>query len=252
MTHPTMTRAAAAAWYAAWKGAADPDDDLSRPPMPEPPAPTVVDWGGSADWEAILAALVEDLSGLLGRTNEADFERGAAEAVHRAMPDDPALLDPEFWYWCAVHPGRGLVQARYPATKRARFPALANYADANGRDTLFYRLHRRGALGAQSSADYAYARPGKVDFWRSHVFRDMFAHHEPMRRAWLDFQFPDHAAGAVDDGKLPIRDDANGHRGTIRHLAKELSAACANVTVEALDHGQCKAMIERVYRTRVA
>jgi len=166
------------------------------------------------------------------------------------------LRDGDFWTWFATVPGRSLVLERYaervqPPLESSTYPANPlpdrnNFCGSRSRETLFFRLWVRAEMAKEDGPDdpYLHARPGLIDFWRSHVFRQLFAHHRPFLKALVDFQFPEHQDGRLDEAYLKT--------GAIRDLAKELSLACANVAVEALDEERSAAMIDRIYRTRVA
>jgi len=96
---------------------------------------------------------------------------------------------------------------------------------------------------AAGTEPWEFVRPGKVDFWRSHVFRQLYAHHRPFLHAFVDFQFPSYLDADRNEALL--------NTSKIRILARELSMACANVVIETLDQAQCAALIQRVYEERV-
>lgn len=225
----------------------------SRPP---PPAVEIRSGGENCDWDSLAEAIVADLTEIFEEEGEKALEGEGAEALHYylrdKLPDHEALRDPEFWYWFAAVPGRELIEARYPFKPKessgdaedrnkdiSYLPGRGNFAGQNAKEVLFFRLWIRAEMARQLDGDpekkYEYVTPGAIDFWRSHVFRQLYAHHRPFLHAWVAFQFPDH------DSKARLKTDA------IRQLAKDLLKACANIQVELLDADQCRALIERVW-----
>jgi hypothetical protein len=254
MSYPIVTETTARSWYDQWCEASK----AERPPRRiewEDPVIATAEAGTERDWNAIAKEIVGALWNLLVESTVGDFERQAGILLHRELPDDPALCDADFWTWLATTHGRPLILERYagpeqPPEDSDKFPANPlpdrnNFLGSRGRETLFFRLWIRAEMARDEGSEdaYLYARPGLIDFWRSHVFRQLFAHHKPFLKALVDFQFPDHRHGKPDQGRLKTL--------PIRELAKELSLACASVSVEALDETQAATMIERVYRTRV-
>jgi hypothetical protein len=156
-------------------------------------------------------------------------------------------------------PGRNLILARYPhkdgkssaedeadgePPSKSPLPNRKNFFGSGAKETLFFRLWIRAEMAVTMGDDpWEFVRPGMVDFWRSHVFRQIYAHHRPFLHALVDFQFP----SSLD----PDRTEARLNTSKIRILARELSMACANVVIETLDQVQCAALIQRVYEERV-
>lgn len=255
MSYPIVTETAARTWYSQWKEASLAEEPPCRLPW-DPPSTSVMDTGPERDWIKLAEDLVVDLEQMLTTSSQGDFEREAGILLHETLPrDDDALRDADFWTWFATVPGRRLILARYAEPAQPPIgsdkppvnplPAANNFYGSRSRETLFFRLWIRAEMGwgEIQGVSYLYARPGLIDFWRSHVFRQLFAHHRPFLKALLDFQFPKHRDGALDAARLNTRD--------IRVLARELALSCANISVEALDETASAALIERVYHTRV-
>jgi hypothetical protein len=251
MSYPTVDPLEAREWFERWKRDCMEGEPPVRVAVADPPVVDLDD-GDSTDWPALTASIASELRALLTSSNQASFESDGAVALHRALPrEHPGLRDEGFWTWFACVPARDVVLARYgapaPEAKdkngalRSPLPDRANFVGAGARETLPFRLWIRAEMGFDPDAEdpYGAVRPGMVDFWRSHVFRQLFAHHRAFLRAWIDFQFP----GAADGPKLNTKQ--------VREMAKELSQSCATVCVEALDQAQCAAMIARVHRDRI-
>lgn len=140
------------------------------------------------------------------------FEATACVAVHQTLPRDAALADPEFWIWGATGPGLELIRRRYPpkmkkdadGEKRLAIADLKNFTSASARETFFYRLWIRAELAHDPAlADpYEFTRYGNIDFWRSHVFRQMSTETGPLLAAFIRFQHPD-----GPDGKKRLTQD---------------------------------------------
>ncbi|MEZ5715621.1 MAG: hypothetical protein R3D85_10875 [Paracoccaceae bacterium] len=262
MSYPIVTEMVARNWYRTWKQRCLEQLPVARVATADPDTLQLAE-GGAHDWQAIAEAVIERLATLLEAKGNAAFDSEGAILLHEALPDDRALRDPEFWIWFATIPGRALILSRYPekAAKEAPepdeededappksrnpLPDAKNFHGAGARETLFFRLWIRAEMGRRQGAadEWEFVRPGMVDFWRSHVFRQLYAHHRPFLEAFVDFQFPPDPAGAR--GKPHLNTNA------IRRLARELSMACANIVIEALDRSQCRALIERVFAERV-
>lgn len=152
-------------------------------------------------------------------------------------------------------PGRELIELRYPykekfptredweasgeAKKPSFLPGRANFVSPDAKEVLFFRLWIRAEMSrlVEDSEDNAYDfTGGGTEFWRSHLLRVLYAQHRPLLQAFVDFQYPG-----------PDRDKPSLGVEEIRQLAKDLSKACANVSVELLDRNQSKAFIERVW-----
>jgi Family of unknown function (DUF6339) len=257
MSYPIVKDAVARQWYKTWTESCLDQKPAQRVNI-ESPAVGTAHAGHDHDWPGIAAKVMEALDVLLSES-DATFESEGAIALHEALPDDAALRDPEFWIWLATVPGRSLILKRYPLKEgtssegdeaedekpsKNPLPDRNNFFGSSARETLFFRLWVRAQMGyAEAEDPWEFVRPGMVDFWRSHVFRQLYAHHRPFLHAFVDFQFP--SSPDTD------RTEARLNTSKIRILARELSLACANVVIETLDQAQCAALIQRVYEERV-
>ena len=167
------------------------------------------------------------------------FEAAACVAVHDALPRDAALADPEFWIWMATGPGLDLIRRRYPGKGEAQIPDRLNFTSASARETFFYRLWVRAELAHDTAlADpYELARYGDIDFWRSHVFRQMSTESGPLLAAFIRFQHPD-----GPDGEKRLTQDE------IRALVKNMRRVAANMLVETLDEQEAARFVEEQWR----
>lgn len=252
MSYPTVADAAVRLWYRDWKDACLVPDPPQRVSPPAAPSVGRAEGGPDVDWDDLATTLCADLSEILEEGGEGEFESRGAILVHETLPDHPALRDPDFWMWFAAHPGRDVILQRYVPPKQPPkdsnkypknpLPAAENFFGSNAKETLFFRLWIRAEMAQSGEADdlYEFVRPGLVDFWRSHVFRQRYTRHRPFLEALVDFQFP----GDRSEARL-------GTEG-VRTLAKELKIVCANISVEALNRTQSAALIERIHRDRVA
>jgi hypothetical protein len=251
MTYPSVDPLEAREWFERWNRDCLAEDPPARVPTVDPPVIDVDD-GDATDWHDLASSIVTKLRDLLDSSNQATFESAGAVAIHEALPrEHRALRDEAFWTWFACVPARELVLARYPAPEpgakdkngnyKSPLRDRANFLGKGARETLPFRLWIRAEMSFDPSVrdPYAASRLGMIDFWRSHVFRPLFAHHRPFLRAWIAFQFP----GTGDGPAL--------NTAQVREMAKELSQSCATVSVEALDEAQCSAMIARVHRERI-
>lgn len=255
MPYPIMRDDTARAWWKAWSESEDPTAPL------EPPEEDVSADGDDHDWSGIVAGLIEQLEslydrvdgtsanarvkGLLGRvrgrsrqdeglSNER-FEAKACVIIHQALPEDEALADPAFWIWLATRPGLDLIRRRYPPSEKKPIPDRNNFTSSNARETFFYRLWMRAELAYDDgrSDPYELAGYGDVDFWRSHVFRQMSTETEPLLAAFIAFQHPN-----GPDGEKRLS------QGDIRELVKYMRRAAANIMVETLDEKDAQAFVE--------
>jgi hypothetical protein len=231
MPYPIVADVAARQWWKAWSESGK----ANEPPM-QPEPDTSVE-GGDHDWHGIVARLMDDLDLLYDAepmTNDR-FEAAACVNVHQALPRDAALADPEFWIWMATGPGFDLVRRRYPGKGEAQIPDRLNFTSANARETFFYRLWVRAELARNTDlADpYELARYGDVDFWRSHVFRQMSTETGPLLSAFIRFQHPD-----GPEGKKRLTQDE------IRALVKYMRRASANIMVETLEEQEAARFVE--------
>lgn len=257
MSYPIVKDAVARQWYKTWTESCLDQKPAQRVNVESPAVGTAIG-GDDHNWSSIVAKVMEDLDVLLSES-DATFESEGAIVLHEALPDDAALRDPEFWIWLATVPGRPLILKRYPFKEgtsserdeaqdgkslKTPLPDRNNFFGSSAKETLFFRLWVRAEMGyAEAEDPWEFVRPGMVDFWRSHVFRQLYAHHRPFLHAFVDFQFP--SAPDTD------RTEARLNTSKIRILARELSLACANVVIETLNQAQCAALIQRVYEERV-
>jgi hypothetical protein len=257
MSYPIVKDAVARQWYKTWTESCL-DQKLAQRVNVESPAVGTALGGDDHDWPGIAAKVMQALDDLLSES-DATFESEGAIVLHEVLPDDAALRDPEFWIWLATVPGRPLILKRYPLKEGKKpkdgqdqsdkptknpLPDSNNFFGSGAKETLFFRLWIRAEMGKSDSEDqWEFVRPGMIDFWRSHVFRQVYAHHRAFLHAFVDFQFP--------SSSNPDRQKAQLSTPKIRILAHELSLACANVVIETLNQTQCAALIQRVYEERV-
>lgn len=263
MPYPIVSESEAQKWYGTWRRQSAESQPFSRLDAPKGPSVQVVEEGENEDWESIADCVVTDLTDLLKKKGEADFESEGAVLIHSSLPDHIALRDPDFWVWFATVAGQELISLRYPfkvpdeelppfeeCDERQRkerlkaVPARDNFVGKGSRETLFFRLWIRAEMARvvndESSGQYEFVYPGMIDFWRSHVFRQLFAHHRPFLHAFLDFQFTERNQ---DGGRYKPRLPTD----PIRQLAKDLSKTCANLTVELLTEDDCRKLITSVW-----
>lgn len=255
MPYPIVKDEVARAWWKNWYEG----EDKATPP--ESPEEDVSPDGDDHDWQTIVRDLVTDLEQLYGRvdgnatttetpglltrvfgparrdeamSNER-FEAKACVTVHKGLPSDEALADPEFWIWLATRPGLELIRRRYPPTERKPLPDRNNFTSSNARETFFYRLWIRAELAHDDTKEdpYELAAYGDIDFWRSHVFRQMSTETEPLLAAFIAFQHPN---GPYGEKRMS--------QGDIRELVKYMRRAAANIMVEMLDEEGSKAFVE--------
>lgn len=263
MPYPIVTETAARLWWNAWKAGGDAG---SPPQTPEPEASIE---GAEHDWSRIVDRLMDDLGSLYdsvdrhetrrregvveriskaigsrsaspsGRMTNDRFEAAACVLVHEALPRDAALADPEFWIWMATGPGLDLIRRRYPGKGDAQIPDRLNFTSASARETFFYRLWVRAELACDPALKdpYELARYGDIDFWRSHVFRQMSTETGPLLAAFIRFQHPD-----GPEGKKRLS------QSEIRELVKYMRRAAANVLVEVLDEDEAERFLEEQWQ----
>ena len=259
MPYPIVKDTDARAWWKDWAASEDPS---SPPPTPE--ENTSSD-GGDHDWPQIATDLIQELSqlyvlvdgqepsatkpGIISRirgksasseklSNER-FEARACVAIHKLLPEDEALSDPEFWIWMACHPGLELIQRRYPSTEKKPLPDRNNFTSSSARETFFYRLWVRAELAFDGDRvdPYELAEYGDIDFWRSHVFRQMSTESGPLLAAFIAFQHPN-----GPDGQKRLT------QSEIRELVKYMRRAAANIMVETLDDESARDFVEAQWR----
>jgi hypothetical protein len=239
MPYPIVEDMAARAWWRGWDAMARGPADPQRCAPPPSPAVGQSDSGASHDWTALAEKVVAALSdSLADKSAGAAFEAEAAIIMHKGLPSDEALADPQFWIWLAVVPGNQLVLDRYAPTQPKPIPHRSNFTSASAKETLFYRLWLRAEIARDPAAEdeYHLARYGDVDFWRSHVFRQMYAEHHDLLAAFLEFQYPNGPSG---DPRLK-----GTNQSEIRELVKYLRRAFANVNVEMMDQARALRFIE--------
>ena len=236
MPYPIITDVDANLWYNSWKSAGDPNV------FPQLPTIGTCELGKEENWDGIAAEIIEKLETIYDRVDgqEADlsndrFEAEASVLIHKSLPRDEALSDPEFWIWFAVSHGALLVRRRYPSSEKKPFPDKSNFTSSNARETLYYRLWVRAELARdpELADQYELAWYGDIDFWRSHVLRQMSSEAGPILSALIHFQHPN-----GPDGEKRLK------QGEVRDLIKHLKRAAANVMVEAMDNDAAKDFVE--------
>lgn len=259
MPYPIVREDAARAWWKAWSEIED------AATLPEPPEEDVSPDGNDHDWPGIAQGFIEELEGLYGRvdgkskgggaqgvlgrvrdrarrieglSNER-FEAKACVIIHQALPRDEALADPAFWIWLATRPGLDLVRRRYPPSEKKPIPDRNNFTSGNARETFYYRLWMRAELAYDHgrSDPYELAEYGDVDFWRSHVFRQMSTETGPLLAAFIAFQHPN-----GPDGEKRLS------QGDLRDMVKYMRRAAANIMVETLNEEEAQAFVEGQWR----
>ncbi len=259
MPYPIISHGTAHRWWKNWK---DSGQVVEPPPAPDPEE--AVD-GDAHDWPSIASDLMEELGALYNsvdgqgsanprpvssggraagkppKTNDR-FEAEACVRIHRFLPFDPALADPEFWIWMAVGPGVDLIRRRYSGSGRGKgkVPDYLNFTSGNAQETLFFRLWIRAdfTFDENNSDDpYELARYGDIDFWRSHVFRQSCTESDPLLSAFIRFQHPN-----GPNGKTRLS------QGEIRELVKYMRRAATNVMVEVLDEHEAMKFVEEQWR----
>lgn len=258
MPYPIVRDEVARAWWKKWA-----NNETAEPPEWAPEEDVRPD-GADLDWPSIVGDVITELEGMYGRvdgpesqpaagrfarlrgrakatsrmTNER-FEAAACVQIHKALPMDDALADPEFWIWLATRPGLDLIRRRYPPTEKKPVPDRNNFTSSSARETFFYRLWIRAELAHDTRRvdPYELAAYGDVDFWRSHVFRQMSTETGPLLAAFVEFQHPN-----GPDGEKRLSQDE------IRELVKFIKRAAANIMVETLDEEEAKAFVEAQWR----
>lgn len=244
MPYPIVADADARKLHKAWLDGADEEALLLA--LEEHVAPD----GDDISWGAIVSSMIEDLEALYKRVDGRNdkrlsndrFEAMACTIIHKALPADDALADPEFWIWMSTIPGRNLIKRRYSRFKDGHeiLPDRLNFTSTSARETFFYRLWIRAELAYDPERLDAYelAGYGDIDFWRSHVNRQMMSETGSLLKAFIEFQHPN---GPTGEKRLPDKDD-------IRRLVKLMRRAAANVMVEALDDDSAKRFVEEQWQ----
>lgn len=259
MPYPIVKDSDARAWWKEWSRS---EETATSPSLPEVgTSPN----GGDHDWQQIASALIQELSkqysavdgydpeptkpGIIlrltgksekkGKLSNERFEARACVTIHRSLPEDDALSDPEFWIWMACHPGLELIKRRYPVTEKKPLPDRNNFTSSSARESFFYRLWVRAELAfdEQRVDPYELAEYGDIDFWRSHVFRQMSTESGSLLAAFIAFQHPN-----GPDGPKRL------NQSDIRELVKFMRRAAANIIVETLDDKSAKDFVEAQWR----
>lgn len=271
MAYPILTDSAVRTWWNAWKECGSVDEPPARP---EPD--TCVE-GGDHDWPGIVARLMDDLgflydavdkpkeaprAGVVSRflagrakdeavplTNDR-FEAAACVVVHEALPRDAALADPEFWIWMATGPGLDLIRRRYPGKGEVQIPDRLNFTSANARETFFYRLWVRAELAHDPvlADPYELARYGDIDFWRSHVFRQMSTEAPAVLRAFIVHQYPDGPEGKRRTETPELVTEEGKRVLEIRDFIKFMKRAAANIVVDMLEEEEAARFVEEQWQ----
>ncbi|HER34404.1 MAG: hypothetical protein JXJ30_00820 [Halothiobacillaceae bacterium] len=241
MPYPVVNDKEARIWWKAWSDSSDP----TAPP--ESPPPEKSEYGDSHDWHQIVTSTLGKLHELYDKVESNSekmstdrFEAQACTVIHDELPEDEALADSGFWIWVATGPGLDLVIRRYPIKERegkpSKIPGRDNFTSSNARETFFYRMWVRAHLAHDKNRTdpYQLARAGDVDFWRSHVFRQMASEAKPMLAAFIEFQYPNGS-----EGSKRLKQEE------VRKLVKYIKRASANIVIETLNKAEARSMIER-------
>ena len=261
MPYPVVSHVSARRWFKRWLDSGKPDAP------PDPPDAGTSDQGDRLDWPDRMIRLTDSLGTLydsvegIRSVSEADvltskkfeerldtaakqlsnerFEAVSSVAVHKTLQHDPALANPEFWYWIATGPGLGLVRRRYSDKGDARIPDARNFTSPKAQETFFYRLWMRAELAYDPKLDdpYELVRCGDVDFWRSHVLRQMSMESRQLLAAFIRFQYPDGA-----DGEKRLE------QSEIRELIKHVRRAAANVLVEMPSEQESERFVSNLWQ----
>lgn len=186
-----------------------------------------------------IVRLTEEMMALKSRYPESlrqrdpkggDFEAEASPIVHETLGLAMQISgDLDYWVYLAVIEFHELVEWRH-----AQHSALNNYGIGNRQENLFFRMWMRAEIGfnATDRDQYALARKGTQDFWRSHILRVRYGNCRKMARALISFQYPE------DDGEARLITDA------IRELAKRLRRLYVNLEFAFLDEEKASALLE--------
>lgn len=226
MPYPILSKAEARSYLLSTS-----DDD-----KPLPPPARSADDGPDQDWDTLGAEVSAKLLNLLdkhatnGKIDGSAFEAEAAPEVHRTFPTHPALADAEFWIWLAVSHCEEVVRRRYSGSLNPQ-----NFGVGGAGENLLYRLWLRAEIAFNAAAEdnYALARFGDIDFWRSHIFRQGYGDARTFVRALLEFQFP------AQTGRKPRLKIAE-----IRALAKQLKRARSNLMFEVMNEARAALFIQ--------
>lgn len=229
MPYPTIQRSEARSYIAM----------RNQNPSTQLPSTQINAEGGDHDWESIASDVFASLDKFAsgdpvkkrGDARGSAFEIACGPILHRALPSDIALADPNFWTWLTVSYGTHLVEWRYEGN-----PDLANYGGGSPSENLFFRIWLRSevAHSAELADPYSLASVGDIDFWRSHIFRQTYADARIFAKALINFQFP---AENEHKARLSIIQ--------IRGLAKRLKRARTNLLFELMDAKRATAFIEQ-------
>jgi hypothetical protein len=162
-----------------------------------------------------------------------EFEGEVCAILHEELAlDVSAAADYDFWTWLALENSH-LVEWRFGNASK---PALdANYGVGDSRENLFYRMWLRADIGrSQIKGDeYALARRGGNDFWRSHILRIDYGKCRAVAQALLKSQFP------TDKAKPKWNTDH------VRDVAKRLTRLNPTLLFESLDEKAATNLIQR-------
>lgn len=265
MPYPIVSRASANRWFREWKDSGNPHEP------PESPIADKSHDGENHDWQSSAAQLMEilgelqdmveanrdiqnpdDADGLIGkalvkrldpaarRNKDERFESAACILVRESLPRDiVAFADPEFWHWLATGPGLGVIRRRYIKKDKAEIPDSLNFTSSKAQETFFYRLWIRAEMAHDSDMEdpYELARCGGVEFWRSHVYRQMSMESPALLAAFIRFQHPDGAGG-----KKRLTQEQ------IRELIQFIRRGAVNVVVEILEREEAERFVEHQWQ----
>lgn len=163
-------------------------------------------------------------------TESRRWESEASMIVHEHLKDVPLEVqaDAGFWSGLALGPLRPFVLWRYDSDLVG--VSRLNFGIGNPAENLIFRLWKRGEIGFEPGAidPYSLTRFGTIDVWRSHIFRQTYAHATEVSREIIRVQASDQ----------PLK------KLQIRWLAKELRRLRANIVFEFLTASQASAMVQ--------
>ena len=162
-----------------------------------------------------------------------EYEGEVCSILHAELDlDVGTAADYDFWTWLALENSH-IVEWRHG---EGDSPARdANYGIGDPRENLFYRMWLRADIGRihAKGDEYALARRGGNDFWRSHILRIDYGKCRAVAHAFLKAQFPS------DKGKPKWK---TGH---VRDVAKRLTRLHPTLLFESLDEKAASSLIQR-------
>ncbi len=238
MSYPAISQNNAIRWWKDWKNASKEADD-SRVDTPGFPKIDEKEDVTAFDWIDVVGGVVSDLEKAFSKAStNIEFEKRGSEIIHRKFPESPALMDPDFWSWIAIVPGKNLILQRYPFTKRSPIPDILNFCKKNAQESLFFRLWVRSEISFNEKLDdpYEYTKYGDVEFWRSHTFRQKYTESWNVFAAFAKFQYPN---GPDSPARLKGEKEIE-----IREFVKALKRSYANINSDVLSEEQAYSYLE--------